>query len=205
MEASAGTKVNTKGAPAAGSGASSPGVSVKSMSAAAQEKKDNTKPAAAARPAVTGSSKNTAAITVTEEQQFKDALKAVKTDKSETDWVLLSYTAKDTLSLVGSGGGGVTALSDKLDEENCCFGLVRVTELIDKSVTTKFVFIKFQPETMNGMKKAQIGVKDGTIKGLFQPFHVDFQIQSKKEISEEIVKDKVASASGTKNNTIKRD
>jgi len=100
--------------------------------------------------------------------------------------------------VLGSGSGTVEDMTALFEPDNVNFGLLRVTEVIDKSVTTKFVYIKWQPESVPAMKKADVSTKKGKIDDLFRPFHVDFLISNKSEISTQIVMDKVSSASGSK-------
>lgn len=61
---------------------------------------------------------------------------------SGNDWALLGYAGQtNALQLVGTGSGGLAALRAKLDGNNAYYGLLRTTEKIDDSVTTKFVFV----------------------------------------------------------------
>lgn len=132
-----------------------------------------------------------------------DAINDVRSDSSSTSWMSAKYSAKYTLSLNGSGEGGVDALLATFEDTTTVnFGLLRVTDQIDKSTTVKFVYIKFQPESVKPMKKAEISTKKGLIDDIFTPFHVDFFISSKDEISQALVDDKVSSASGSKSHVV---
>jgi len=143
-------------------------------------------------------------ITFTDEAAFKAALKAVRDDKSDTNWVLASYQGKDTISLIGSGSGGVSELTTKLEDENIDFGVVRVSETIDKSKTTKFVYVYWVPESVKTMKKAEASARKGAIDHVFAPHHVTLTIQTKDELSEQVVMDAVSSASGSKSRIIQK-
>jgi len=143
-------------------------------------------------------------IAFTDEAAFKAALKAVRDDKSDTNWVLGSYQGKSTISLIGSGSGGVTELSTKLEEDNINFGILRVSETIDKSKTTKFVYIYWVPESVKIMKKAEASARKGIIDGVFAPYHVDLTVQTKDELSENILMDVVSSASGSKSRIVQK-
>jgi len=143
-------------------------------------------------------------ISFTDEAAFKAALKAVRDDKQDTNWVLGSYQGKSTISLVGSGSGGVSELSTKLEDDNIDFGIVRVSETIDKSKTTKFVYIYWVPESVKIMKKAEASARKGIIDGVFAPYHVDLTVQSKDELSEQHLMDVVTSASGSKSRIVQK-
>lgn len=132
------------------------------------------------------------------EDEFKQAIAEVRKDDCETTWFVAAYTARNTLSVVAKGSGDVTQLLEAVQDDFVNFGILRVTETIDKSVTTKFVYIKWQPATVPAMKKAEISTKKGLIDAIFSPYHVDFFIENKSEISTEIVANKVADASGSR-------
>jgi len=112
--------------------------------------------------------------------------------------MVASYIGKHTLSVIGTGSGGVEEMVEKFEESNVNFGLLRIIEVIDKSQTVKFIYVKWQPESVPPMKKAEISVKKGAIDDLFRPFHVDFLISNKSEISAQLVNDRLASVSGAK-------
>jgi len=146
----------------------------------------------------------TTTIQFVDADAFKNALKTVRNDKEPTDWILANYPKKDTIGLIGSGSGGLNELLTKVEDDSVNFGLIRVTEQIDKSKTTKFVYLKWQPESVKPMKKAEIGTRQGAISALFQPYHVDTVISKKDEISQEQMMDMVSSASGSKSHVISR-
>jgi len=143
-------------------------------------------------------------ISFTDEAAFKAALKAVRDDKQDANWVLGSYQGKNTISLIGSGPGGVTELASRLEEDNINFGVVRVSETIDKSKTTKFVYIYWVPESVKIMKKAEASARKGTIDAVFAPYHVDLTVQARDELSDQHLMDAVSSASGSKSRIVQK-
>jgi len=130
-----------------------------------------------------------------------DALKEIRDDKKETNWVVANYADKDTLALGGSGSDGFNGMIAKIADDIISFGLLRVTEMIDgKSKTTKFVYVKSIPPTVKPMKKAEITTRAGSIEKVFGQTHVVFDISQKGELSESAIMDKVGAASGSKSN-----
>lgn len=105
-------------------------------------------------------------------QQLLDAIADVRNDVKPTDWVL-SVLGEDGLRLVGSGSGGVTALAASLDASSVFYGLVRTTDVIDKSVTVKFVFLSFIGSAVPPMKRARVSTIKGSVTGIFSPFHAE--------------------------------
>ena len=102
----------------------------------------------------------------------------VRSDAKETDWMLTTYPKKNVVAFVGSGSGGSAELLAQCSDPNeAYFGLVRVTDQIDRSTTVKFVFVKIQPDTMQPMKKASLTLIKGALDELFTQFHVQFQVK----------------------------
>jgi len=147
------------------------------------------------------SSSGSAGIKFADGTALTDALKELRDDKKETNWVVGNYADKDTLALGGSGSDGFAGMIAKISDDGISFGLLRVTEMIDgKSKTTKFVYVKSTPQTVKPMKRAEITTRAGAIGQVFGQTHVVFDISQKSEISEEIIMDKVGQASGSKSN-----
>jgi ssRNA-specific RNase YbeY (16S rRNA maturation enzyme) len=127
------------------------------------------------------------------------ALKDVRSNDTPTNWVLFTYSesGKNTLELVGKGSGGVEELKSHLDEAKMFYGLVRVTEKIDNSITVKFVFVIWCGTKVPFVQKAKMTTHKGSITQLIGQFHTDLNCSDPDEISEEIIMNKVTAASGT--------
>jgi len=131
--------------------------------------------------------------------EIKDAIADVRSDKTSTNWVLLTYSGENSndVALSGKGDGGVNELISHLRDNNVSYGLVRVTERFDNSDTVKFVFIKWIGESIHRMLRARLGTHSGAVKEIIAPYHVDVEASNLSEISEEIVTRTVSKASGT--------
>jgi hypothetical protein len=137
-----------------------------------------------------------AQISFDNEAEFKSALSSVR--NGENDFIVVNYSGRDRLAVLSTGTGGVEAAKFHFQPDNINFALVRVVDIIDKSATTKFVYVKFQPETVPAMKKSAISTKKGQYDALFSPYHVNFEISTPEEINEQIVTEKVQLTSGSK-------
>jgi len=135
----------------------------------------------------------------TNQAEFKAALADVRSDRSETTWMLCGYPSKSTLTFLASGAGEVDELCAQVAPRQAFFGLVRVTDQIDNSTTVKFVFIKIQPDNMSPTMKGSLTLIKGALDDLFAPFHVDFTVNGPSELTHSILMDKVGRASGTAN------
>jgi len=138
-------------------------------------------------------------LVFSDEASCKEALADVRSNDTPTNWCLFTYseTSKNTLSLVGKGTGGIEELKGHLCETKMFYGLVRVTDKIDNSVTVKFVFVIWCGERVPFVQKGKMTTHKGSITTLIGQFHNDLNCSNVSELSEDIIMSKVRDASGT--------
>ncbi|KAJ3087546.1 hypothetical protein HK102_010815 [Quaeritorhiza haematococci] len=131
-------------------------------------------------------------------EEITGQIRSVRDDASPTNWVLVGHFNEDpnVLTLVGSGSGGLAEMKAKMSNAQVQYGLLRVTTQVDLSKTTKFCYIYNLGEKVSFVKKGKFGVVKGQATKHFQPYHVDFEIQSPEEIEEQDVLKKVSEAAG---------
>lgn len=140
----------------------------------------------------------------TDKEAFNAAVAAVKSDSDETDWLLLGYakTGADfdikTLTLLGTGSGGVGELTSKLDDEQVYYAYFRLTEQYDKSVTTKFCYLKLMTTKVRPLQRSKMTTHTGFIKDILSPVHVDFDLSDPKDFNEDVVRAKIGGYTGTR-------
>jgi len=134
-----------------------------------------------------------------DEERAKQAFADVRSNDNPANWLLFTYSdsSKNTLDFIGSGSGGVEELKPHLEVTKASYGLVRVTDKIDNSVTVKFVFIMWCGEKMPFVKKAQVTTHKGSVTKLFGQYHNDIHASELSEIGQDIIMNKVRDASGT--------
>jgi len=123
----------------------------------------------------------------------------VRSDRTSTNWALLSYEGSNSnnVALVGKGEGGVPELESHLNDDIVGYALVRLVEKFDESDTVKFVYIRWVGENIHRMLRARLGTHSGAIKEIIGQYHVDVEASTKSEISEDIVVGAVRKTSGT--------
>lgn len=80
------------------------------------------------------------------------AYEDVRSDKSETKWMVLKYESalKDNLKLAQTGSGTIEELCESLGEDEAAYGYVRVKLGNDEySERTKFVFVVWAGESLD--------------------------------------------------------
>eukprot|EP01130_Rhizamoeba_saxonica_P019044 TRINITY_DN9760_c0_g1_i1.p1 TRINITY_DN9760_c0_g1~~TRINITY_DN9760_c0_g1_i1.p1 ORF type:complete len:512 (-),score=156.17 TRINITY_DN9760_c0_g1_i1:65-1600(-) len=143
---------------------------------------------------------NDSFIVLKNEEEIREHIQSVRDDNNDNDWCLVTYEGarSNVIELVGSGNGGLDELITKLTDDQVMYGIVRMYEQIDDSITVKFCFIDWRGQDIPHMQRAQIGTHSGEVIALFSPFHVDLlQVSSYDEVTEDIIQAKIAAASGT--------
>jgi len=137
-----------------------------------------------------------------QDQLAENAIKDVKRNGSPTNWMFVTYAEtkgpnSTKLKFGGSGGGGVEELKQNLTDEIIAFALVRVTDVIDQSVTVKFVWVNWLPTRCNTMQRAKVSVHLGPAKSFFGQTHHDYTCETADELTHDIIMERVMQASGS--------
>jgi len=139
-------------------------------------------------------------VTFIDEDALRAAIRAVRANNDETDWMLMGYDgSSNNIKLVATGNGDLDELITHLKSDQILYGLYRTTDTIDNTVAIKFVMIVWVGEQVPIIRKARITTHKGDVTGFLGQFHVDIHCSNTSEINEEIVKDLVQRASGTAN------
>lgn len=95
------------------------------------------------------------------------AYNAVRSDKDETNWLLVSYAAPtgNVLTLGATGKGGLTEMVASLEDNQVQYGYVRIEYANDKeSSRVKFALVVWIGESTKVMRKARVSVESGDVK-----------------------------------------
>jgi Cofilin/tropomyosin-type actin-binding protein len=104
-------------------------------------------------------------VKVHEEEAALEAIKQVRNDKSETNWVLFGHLNDDpnTISLEATGSDGYGGLISRINDSKFQYGLLRVTTKVDLAITVKFVYIHWQGEKVGFAKRGRFSVVHGEV------------------------------------------
>ncbi|KAK3988410.1 putative Coactosin [Cladorrhinum sp. PSN332] len=120
------------------------------------------------------------------------AYDAVRSDKDETNWLLISYAGNvgNKLELSGTGTGGLEELTSRLDPGQVAYAYVRVEYANDaESKRVKFAFVVWIGESAKVMRKARAGIEAGEVKKVLSHFSVQIDAGEKGDLDEgEVVK-----------------
>ncbi|KAF5379196.1 hypothetical protein D9615_005903 [Tricholomella constricta] len=116
------------------------------------------------------------------------AYQDVRSDKSETNWLLLDYESdrSDKLQLAQTGTGGLAELREVLDDTKASYAYVRVTYSNDKESTReKFILVVWIGPNCKVMRKAKISVHAADVKSVLRVFSIEVAAREKDDLNED--------------------
>jgi len=141
---------------------------------------------------------STTVVQFIDEEGIRVAIKQVRSDNDETDWLLLGYEGNtNKVVLQAKDSDGLDGLLNHLKPNEVQYALYRTTDTVDNTVAVKFVLILWVGEGVAGPRKARITTHKGEITSFIGQYHVDCSCSNLEEVNEEIIRDLVQRASGT--------
>ncbi|KAI0792387.1 actin depolymerizing protein [Abortiporus biennis] len=133
------------------------------------------------------------------DSKIDEAYQDVRSDKTETNWILLDYEndRSDKLVLSATGTGGLEELRDRLDESKASFAYARVQYANDKeSKREKFILIIWIGPNCKVMRKAKISVHTADVKQVLRVFSLEVPAREKDDLKLDPIIVKLRKAGG---------
>lgn len=127
------------------------------------------------------------------------AYEAVRSDKDETNWLLISYAAPtgNALTLSATGNGGLEEMVTSLDDGQVQYGYVRVEYANDKeSSRVKFGLVVWIGESTKVMRKARVSVESGDVKRVLSHHSIAVTASDRSELEEKDIVVRLRKAGG---------
>ncbi|KAI1266410.1 cofilin/tropomyosin-type actin-binding protein [Xylariaceae sp. FL1019] len=127
------------------------------------------------------------------------AYNAVRSDKDETDWLLLSYNGAvgNKVVLTGTGTGGLEKLAENLLPTEAQYGYVRVEYANDtESKRVKFVLVIWIGEQTGVMRKARVSIQSGDIKRVLSHHSIQVDARDKSDLKRDDIVARLKKAGG---------
>ncbi|TRM63595.1 hypothetical protein BD626DRAFT_547995 [Schizophyllum amplum] len=128
-----------------------------------------------------------------------EAYNDVRSDKTDTKWLLLDYVSdrSDKLQVAKTGTGGIEELRDCLDNGKASFAYARITYANDKESTReKFILIVWIGPECKVMRKAKISVHAADVKQVLRVYSIDVPAREKDDLNEEPIVKRLRKAGG---------
>ncbi|KAL7747756.1 hypothetical protein RI367_006879 [Sorochytrium milnesiophthora] len=122
----------------------------------------------------------------------------VRNDKTETNWLYLSYEGEtDKLQLRGTGTGGLPEFVSQLKDTEAGFGYVRMVVGNDQlSKRSKFVLVNWCGPGVKVMRKAKLSVHIADVKQVIKVFAIEMQASTLADLKEDAITLKLKKAMG---------
>lgn len=131
--------------------------------------------------------------------KIDEAYQDVRSDKSETNWLLLDYESdrSDKLTVTQTGTGGLAELRDALSDSKASYAYVRVTFSNDKeSQREKFILVVWIGPGCKVMRKAKISVHAADVKQVLRVYSIEVPAREKDDLKEDPIVVKLRKAGG---------
>jgi len=131
--------------------------------------------------------------------KIDEAYQEVRKDGSAVNWLLLDYESErsDKLVLTRTGTGGLTELSEELQDDRASYAYVRVQYANDKeSKREKFILVVWIGPSCKVMRKAKISVHTADVKQVLRVFSIEVPAREKHDLKEEPIVDRLRKAGG---------
>ncbi|KAJ8081841.1 hypothetical protein PM082_007687 [Marasmius tenuissimus] len=130
---------------------------------------------------------------------INEAYLDVRSDKSDTKWLLLDYESdrSDKLQVTKTGTGGLSELKETLEDSKASFAYVRVQYSNDKESTReKFVLVVWIGPHCKVMRKGKISVHAADVKNVLRVFSIEVAAREKDDLNEDPIVVKLRKAGG---------
>ncbi|KAF9010181.1 ADF-like domain-containing protein [Cyathus striatus] len=130
---------------------------------------------------------------------INEAYLDVRSDKSDTNWLLLDYQSdrSDKLVLTKTGTGGLSELRENLEDTKASYAYARVTYSNDKeSKREKFVLIIWIGPDCKVMRKAKISVHTADVKNVLRVYAIEVAAREEDDLNEDPIVTKLRKAGG---------
>jgi len=133
------------------------------------------------------------------DEQINQAYLDVRSDKSDTNWLLLDYESdrSDKLKVTQTGIGGLSELRDALDDSRASYGYARVTYSNDKeSQREKFILVVWIGSGCKVMRKGKISVHTADVKQVLRVYSIEVAARERDDLKEDPIVAKLRKAGG---------
>eukprot|EP00027_Filamoeba_sp_ATCC50430_P012689 CAMPEP_0168574620 /NCGR_PEP_ID=MMETSP0413-20121227/19191_1 /TAXON_ID=136452 /ORGANISM="Filamoeba nolandi, Strain NC-AS-23-1" /LENGTH=135 /DNA_ID=CAMNT_0008608001 /DNA_START=355 /DNA_END=762 /DNA_ORIENTATION=+ len=122
---------------------------------------------------------------------IQEAYNDVRSDSTETNWLLIGYQDNKTLKLVGKGSGGINELTQHLADNGCFYGYLRVVNKDEETTRTKFVFISWKGDNAPVLRKGKMSVHISDVKKIIKDYAFEIGTSDLSDLSEDAINKRV--------------
>ncbi|KAK1671764.1 cofilin/tropomyosin-type actin-binding protein [Colletotrichum godetiae] len=131
--------------------------------------------------------------------EIATAYDAVRSDKDETSWLLISYASAvgNKMTLTKTGTGGISELASELDDSQVQYAYVRVEYANDvESKRVKFAFVIWIGQNTKIMRKARVSIESSEVKRVLPHHSITVNADHKGDLDEDDIVKRLRKAGG---------
>ncbi|KAF1915995.1 hypothetical protein BDU57DRAFT_449653 [Ampelomyces quisqualis] len=139
------------------------------------------------------------AADILSDPEINQAYEDVRSDKSDTTWLVLKYASasSDNLKLAGTGTGAIAEMTESLADDEAAYAYVRIKLGNDEySERVKFAFVVWAGPHVKVMRKAKMSFQSGQVKQVIRTYAVEVQTGDRRDLDGEAVTLKLRKAMG---------
>ncbi|KAL4079628.1 hypothetical protein J3A83DRAFT_4085872 [Scleroderma citrinum] len=133
------------------------------------------------------------------DSRLNEAYLDVRSDKSDTNWLLLDYESdrSDKLLVTKTGTGGLSELREALKDSNASYAYARIKYSNDKeSQREKFILVVWIGSGCKIMRKAKISVHTANVKEVLRVYSIEVAAREKDDLEEDPIVVRLRKAGG---------
>ncbi|KAL5424469.1 hypothetical protein PMIN04_003154 [Paraphaeosphaeria minitans] len=131
------------------------------------------------------------------DSDIAQAYEDVRSDKSETTWLVLKYASatSDSLKLAQTGTGDIAEMTETLGDDEAAYARMKLGN-DEYSERTKFCFVIWAGPQTKIMRKAKMSFQSGQVKQVIRTYAVEVQTSDKHDLKADVVEMKLRKAMG---------
>ncbi|KAJ1502192.1 hypothetical protein HMI54_008882 [Coelomomyces lativittatus] len=124
---------------------------------------------------------------ITSSEDIQIAYEDVRNDKTDTNWLYVTYVeGSDSLKLCSKGSGGLNEFLKELKDDQAGYGYIRMMVGNDSlSKRSKFVLVSWVGEQVKVMRKAKVSVHLADVKKVLSVYAIEVSANNLSDLKEE--------------------
>lgn len=143
-------------------------------------------------------------VSFVDQGAFTEAMANLRSDTSDIKYLVATHPGlnPNVLDILATGSGDADEMLTHFDSSQVMYGMLRVTEKVEISTTTKFIFIKQVGEKVGFVKKGRFGIVTSAVKEIMGQYHLEVAIDNAAGTSQADLETKIGELSNQKSSVI---
>ena len=131
-----------------------------------------------------------------DESAIQPVVKDVRDDKTDTNYLIMTYESKNVITIKSTGTGDIDGLHADLNDDEVQYVLFRFLSGDQESRRVKFIFLTYIGPNVGGMTKGRVAAHKPDVQAMLGQSHLQISTDDRDEFSAKEVADKIKKAAG---------